>query len=115
MTLLCVPIFVDSIEQAKRDMALAAEAGADLVELRIDHFDDAVGLKQILDDAIVRCIVTCRPTWEGGFSEKLDDERRDLLYQVLTPGANGIINDYIDIELVTARRLGLYRLPELTS
>ena len=38
MTYLCVPIFVHTIEQANRDVALAAESGADLIELRVDRF-----------------------------------------------------------------------------
>ena len=36
MTLLCVAIFLRDDAQARRDIALAAEAGADIVELRID-------------------------------------------------------------------------------
>ena len=36
MTHLCVPIFVTELEKARRDIAAALAAGADLVELRID-------------------------------------------------------------------------------
>ena len=38
MTHLCVPIFVHSLEQAWLDAVLAGEAGADLVEYRVDYF-----------------------------------------------------------------------------
>ena len=95
MTLLCVPIFVDSEEQAKRDVALAGEAGADIVELRIDRLESAVdvpapGLPSIL---------TCRPTWEGGESG-LDDEGR---IRLLTLASWSHVS-YVDVELETLRR-----------
>src|SRR6185437_12862387 len=66
MTYLCVPIFVASVAQAKADIARAAEAGADLVELRIDQFTDDPELRQLLSEAVLPCILTCRPEWEGG-------------------------------------------------
>ncbi len=112
MTHLCVAIFVTSVEQAKRDMATALEAGADMVELRVDLLRDPEDLHRLWSDAMLPCVVTCRPTWEGGQSDLMDGERLDLLNRVLTPGPNGLVNDYVDIELVTARRNALYRHPE---
>jgi 3-dehydroquinate dehydratase/shikimate dehydrogenase len=112
MTHLCVAIFVTSVDQAKRDMATALEAGADMVELRVDLLRDPADLHRLWSDAMLPCVVTCRPTWEGGQSELTDGERLDLLNHVLTPGPNGLVNDYVDIELVTARRNALYRHPE---
>jgi hypothetical protein len=41
MTYLCIAIFVSDEAQARRDIAVAAEAGADMVELRIDEVADA--------------------------------------------------------------------------
>ena len=58
MTHLCVPIFVESVEQLKRDAALAGEAGADLLELRIDRLKESIELPQLS----LPFIVTCRPT-----------------------------------------------------
>ena len=40
MTHLCVAIFVRDIAQARREIATAVEAGADMIELRVDSFDD---------------------------------------------------------------------------
>src|SRR5688572_15286983 len=103
MTRLCVPIFVRDIAQATRDIATAIEGGADIVELRIDALRiDAVSpkdlpavesLRQVVRTAGVPCIITCRPTSEGGESE-LDAEARLVLVGV-TDAA------YIDIELET--------------
>jgi hypothetical protein len=46
----------------------AAEAGADLVEIRLDylaHFNPATDLAKLLNACPLPAIVTYRPTWEG--------------------------------------------------
>jgi 3-dehydroquinate dehydratase/shikimate dehydrogenase len=100
MTDLCVPIFVRSADQAIRDAVLAAEAGADVVEYRIDRFglggDD---LPALLRRSPLPCIVTCRPTWEGGQSEWDDETRLKLLDD------EAVTARYVDVELETAHRL----------
>ena len=104
MTRLCVPIFVETIEQARRDIALAAESGADWVELRIDTFAD---VEALVKDALLPCLVTCRPVDEGGLSEATDDERIARLEAAATAGAA-----YLDIELKTLPAAwGLIDLP----
>ena len=94
MTLLCVPIFVDSAQQAQRDIALAAEAGAEIVELRVDQFSDVPAIQHILRQSALPAILTCRPTWEGGRSELQNEERIALLWQASDPNAA-----YVDFEL----------------
>ena len=66
MTHLCVPIFVHSLEQANRDAALAGEAGADLIEYRVDHFADASQIPALVRRSPLPCIVTCRSPREAG-------------------------------------------------
>jgi 3-dehydroquinate dehydratase / shikimate dehydrogenase len=99
MTLLCVPIFVETVEQAKHDIASAAEAGADLVELRIDETDPRVAFT-INDTTTLPTIVTRRPTWEGGHSEEPDDERLLNLVHAASHGAS-----YLDVEIESAGNL----------
>lgn len=94
MTLLCVPIFVNDLEQAARDVVLAAEAGADVVELRLDRLTGATALPAYS----IPTIVTCRPDWEGGESKLSDEERIALL-----EGAS-VHAQFADIELATLRR-----------
>src|SRR5207249_12198530 len=101
-TYLCVPIFVFDHEQAKRDIALAAEAGADMVELRIDLRDDSFTvdfIRKLVRDCTWKCIVTCRPEWEGGHSTLSDNVRLTSLQTAGNAGAT-----YIDIELETFRK-----------
>jgi 3-dehydroquinate dehydratase / shikimate dehydrogenase len=94
MTHLCVAILVTDLAKAKRGIAVAAEAGADMVELRIDHGPDTSQVQALIRDAVVPCILTCRPTWEGGLCEQPEDERLLYLSRVGRDDAT-----YIDVEL----------------
>jgi 3-dehydroquinate dehydratase/shikimate dehydrogenase len=100
MTQLCVAIFVTDPARVQRDTALAAEAGADLVELRIDELIDQAAVKAAVAASALPCVVTCRPTWEGGQSELPDDARIALLDAAATGNAR-----YIDLELKTLPKL----------
>jgi len=66
--------------------------GADLVELRLDSVSDP-SVAGALDGRRLPVIVTCRPTWEGGEFKGSEEERRRILEDALTAGA-----DYVDIE-----------------
>jgi 3-dehydroquinate dehydratase / shikimate dehydrogenase len=98
MTHLCVAIFVTDIAKAKREIALAGEAGADMVELRVDQFADEQQISDLIKHSPLPCILTCRPTWEGGHSDLPDDERLTLLSAAASAGAA-----YVDVELRTLR------------
>jgi 3-dehydroquinate dehydratase/shikimate dehydrogenase len=52
----------------------------------------------VIESCIVPCIVTCRPTWEGGQSELSHERRVELLESAATGNAR-----YIDVELETTR------------
>jgi 3-dehydroquinate dehydratase/shikimate dehydrogenase len=118
MTRLCVPIIVDSdIVAMQRTALLAAEAGADLLELRLDEFpaSDSTALAMLrgfLRTAPLPCILTCRPTWEGGRS-KLDDRERFALLNDLSKHQAA----YIDLEFaaVSSVDLTMMRLPVILS
>jgi 3-dehydroquinate dehydratase/shikimate dehydrogenase len=115
VTYLCVPIFVTELAKARRDIALAAEGGADMVELRIDHVSEQaqqVEMVELLRDKLMPVIVTCRPTWEGGYSPLSDEARMLLIMMAAEAGAI-----YTDTELKTMQRLpnvmiGLNQLPQ---
>jgi 3-dehydroquinate dehydratase / shikimate dehydrogenase len=105
MTRLAVSIMVRSAGQALATAAQAAERGADLVELRIDAFarnvDDADAVAKIVGQCALPCIVTCRPTWEGGQHHGTDAVRLDLLGRVVEGGRPPA---YIDFELAACQR-----------
>ncbi len=95
MTRLCVSIFVEAVEQALAQAAVAAERGAEMLEFRIDRFtDDPDALERLIEKSPLPCIVTCRPTWEGGEYEGDEQQRIALLERLgLKQPA------YIDLEL----------------
>jgi len=100
MTHLCVPIFVSSLDQAKRDALLATEHGADLVEYRIDTFTDEEPLWQLLNASPKPFVLTCRASSEGGQSTLTDEERVEV---VRTPGIDRA--HYVDLELETLKKV----------
>lgn len=101
-TLVCVPIAVDTPDQALADANHAHLAGADMVEFRLDaffeeasHIDACVKLAA---DSPLPCIATCRPRWEGGQYDG-DEETRLALFVRLAEAEHA--PRYIDIELAT--------------
>ncbi len=94
MSRLCVPIFVHSLDQARRDIACAIEAGADIVELRLDLVDD-VNVAIELQDAFPQTafILTKRAERQGGDCEDPDQERLPWLLHARGDRAN-----WVDIE-----------------
>lgn len=100
MTYLCAAIFVSDAAQAQREIALAAERGAEMVELRIDELEDAEVVRQVVSRGTLPCIVTCRAAAEGGRSQLEDRKRFDLLRVAREAGAA-----YVDVELAASGAL----------
>jgi 3-dehydroquinate dehydratase/shikimate dehydrogenase len=99
VTHLCVPIFVTELARARREIAAAQRAGADLVELRIDELEDEETLQILLKDRVLPAIVTCRPEWEGGRCTLDDAQRAAILSRADEHGAA-----FIDVELKTVQK-----------
>jgi len=102
MTRLTVPITVHDRPAALADAARAAELGADLVEYRLDTFCppevDVEEIQQLVAESPLPCIVTCRPTWEGGDYDG-DEMHRISLIEHAGLGDQGITPAYLDVEL----------------
>jgi 3-dehydroquinate dehydratase/shikimate dehydrogenase len=104
MTKLCVPIMVDSADQALADAQAAKAAGADLVELRLDRFtDDRDAAAALVNDTPLPTIVTIRPDWEGGEYDG-DDMHRIALLEYIGTTCAGQGPAYFDVELATYDR-----------
>lgn len=70
-TLLCTSVTASTVEQAVMEIQQIAEAGADLIELRLDMLTDFAveeHLQQLLATTNVPKVVTMRPVWEGSAS-----------------------------------------------
>jgi 3-dehydroquinate dehydratase/shikimate dehydrogenase len=106
VTRLCVAIFVRSspdqpfndLSGARADIARCEESGADLLELRVDELRDASEIAELVKTAHVATIITCRPSWEGGFCDLPEPQRIELLKQATVTHTG-----YIDIELASNR------------
>lgn len=117
MTLVCVPILVHDGEAALGDTRAAKDAGADLVELRIDEFftggSEAAAQTEILLRLValspLPVIVTCRLASEGGGYEGDEVDRISLLERLSNTHARTVAEQegravcehaprYIDVE-----------------
>jgi 3-dehydroquinate dehydratase/shikimate dehydrogenase len=87
----CVTVTGRTMEELRRARDVAA--GADLVEVRLDGVDrpDAAGA---LEGRLRPVVVTCRPVWEGGAFDGSEEERRAILHDALTHGA-----EFVDLEM----------------
>ncbi|MGP1272965.1 MAG: shikimate dehydrogenase [Phycisphaerales bacterium] len=113
MTLVCVPIMVDGIDAALADARAARDAGADIVELRIDsYFPGSEGdaedtlrietLRSLIADCPLPVILTCRSAEEGGDYDGDETDRVSLLEKLCVnvehPPA------YLDFELASYQK-----------
>ena len=89
-TRLCATVIAETTSalRARRD----AQAGADLVELRLDTVADP-DVAGALADRAQPVVVTCRPAWEGGAFAGSEVERRRILLDACRLGA-----EYVDVE-----------------
>lgn len=111
MTRLAVSILVQSLEHGLCAAARAAELGAELVEFRLDHFPGKVPQAPAQAMALVRraplpCIISCRPTWEGGHFAG-DEAERLAIFDAVCQSSNPPA--YIDIELAAYQRSSPWR------
>jgi 3-dehydroquinate dehydratase type I len=79
-------------ERAQRALSL----GASLVELRTDYWPtlDVEALQKAAGEFMTRCVLTCRPRWDGGRYAKSEADRATSLGQLA-----GLRPAYLDVEL----------------
>jgi len=99
---LTTSVIAPTVEEALSEIVEAVEGGADIVELRVDFIDGlnaAVDIPKMLAACAVPCIVTYRPTWEGGQYDGQEEPRLAALWAAVEAGAA-----YVDCELLAAER-----------
>ena len=100
--MICVPLAEPNAMTAREAM-LRAATRADLVEIRIDQFQNlptAQELASIFRDRPCPIIATCRPKSLGGLNDWPDDVRLKVLQACVELGA-----EYVDIELEHAGKI----------
>ena len=102
-TRLICPLTDSTVEAMRNDMVLAAESGADTVEVRLDLLDslpDDAQLHTLLDDAPLEIIATARARRQGGEFTQSEDVRLDLL----TRAAQFDSVAFVDVEMDVPRQ-----------
>lgn len=100
LTLICVPIMADTVDQMLIYTNKAKSRGADLVEIRLDSlksFNPSQDLQTLIKLCPLPTLFTYRPKWEGGQYDGDESKRVETLRLAMELGA-----DYIDIELQVA-------------
>ena len=87
---ICATVTAETTEELRRKRD--AVIGADLVELRLDTVRDP-NVAAALSGRKLPVIITCRPAWEGGRFKGAEEERKRMLQDALSRGA-----EYVDIE-----------------
>lgn len=77
-------------EPAQRDVARAAMASADWVELRLDRWPPEQDLLPVLSASRLPVLVSCRLPEDGGTFRGSLAQRRELLTSALSAGARGL-------------------------
>lgn len=95
--MICVPIFENNYESVLEAVKNSINAGADLIEFRIDAMDhpDPDEVSNIIKDVNYPVIATNRMIEEGGLFKGTEAERTDILLAAAKHA------DIIDIELQT--------------
>ena len=88
--LLCETVTGSTLAELRA--ARDASTGADMVELRLDGVAD-LDVAGALAGRRTPVVVTCRASWEGGRFDGAEEDRRRILTEALTHGA-----DYVDVE-----------------
>jgi 3-dehydroquinate dehydratase-1 len=96
-TRVCVPILEKKYESVIKAAEISVNAGADLLELRIDFMDNpsSVDIKSIIREIDFPLIATNRKNDEGGFFKGSESERTKILLEAAKYA------DIVDIELST--------------
>ena len=99
-----------SLAQASRRMALAdmlnASRQCDLIEVRLDCFEKAPDIAELLANKPKPVIMSCRRPKDGGNWTGSEPDRLTLLRQCIVAKA-----DYVEIELDVADQIRLFPPP----
>jgi 3-dehydroquinate dehydratase/shikimate dehydrogenase len=101
--MICVTIGRGRHSATLEEWKAAAEAGADLVELRIDCLRRDPDLKRLLKDRVTPVVFTIRRGVDGGLWRGNEDRRQQFLREAIALGV-----DYVDLELDIASKIRRY-------
>src|SRR3954454_24625385 len=86
VTMICVSSGRTRHKMMMMEIQLAAQAGAQLIELRLDFLARAIDLKRLLGDKPCPMMATIRRREDGGRWSRTEDERQMLMRQAIVGG-----------------------------
>lgn len=98
--MICVTIAKETNHDLRVSWGRAAQAGAKLVELRLDYLAEPVDWSMLLLEKPTPALITVRRTIDGGRWAGREAERRALITEATHNGA-----DWVDVEVDIARDL----------
>jgi len=98
--MICVTIGRGRHSSLAEEWKSAAEAGVDLVELRVDCLRREPDLKRILKQRPTPVIFTIRRGVDGGLWRGKEDQRQQLMHEAVAAGV-----EYIDLEVDIAGKI----------
>ena len=116
---ICAPLIGAVREEVLREAVLAREAGADLVEWRVDHYREVFSFDEVAETLVLihemldglPLLFTFRTLAEGGEQDISIRQYRDLYEHVIHTG----LVDMVDIELFKVESLGKRLIEEIKS
>lgn len=120
MSQIIVSLFAKDPESTRRDLRRAAMAGADWVEVRLDHWPEEESLSAAFGGARVPILVACRTDRDGGGWRGPARKRIALLERAIEAGARGLdLEDWEEwkpaedqVDLLVRSHHDLRRMPE---
>src|SRR4051795_6171899 len=98
--MICVTIGRGRHSSLAEEWKAAAEAGAELVELRVDCLRREPDLKRILAERPTPFVFTIRRGADGGIWRGTEERRQQLLREAIALGV-----DYVDLEMDVASKI----------
>ncbi len=101
--MICVTVGRSRHKRMIAEHKFLAEAGVDMVELRVDYIGRAINLSRLIENRPTPVVITARRREDGGRWMKSEEERVVLLRSAIAAGV-----DYIDIEADIASEIPRY-------
>ncbi|MFO0812570.1 MAG: shikimate dehydrogenase [Gemmatales bacterium] len=101
--MICVSIGRTRHKMMMLECDLAAQAGAEMIELRLDFLSRAIDLKRLMANKKCPLVATIRRREDGGRWSKTEDERQMLMRLAIVGGF-----DWVDIETDIADKIKRY-------
>ncbi|WP_261362971.1 shikimate dehydrogenase [Rubinisphaera margarita] len=101
--MICVSVGRTRLKMMRKEHEALAQAGAELVELRLDWIKQISDISVLLKNRPTPTVVTCRRAEDRGRWRGTEEERQTLLRSAIVDGV-----DFVDLEVDIAKKIPRY-------